>query len=180
LRLPAGGTRLFAPAVLLAAFVWAPAADAHKLRVTRTVMAEAWDGGVLHLVVALKVPSGKPRQGLSLIRRDQLEPVLSARALDGLVLLAGTATVALESLEFKLRLEPDAAKPVELMIHGTTRIPAGVVDLALRTGSAGDPLTLRVLPGRRAVEWASRGRVKSGGFAAELGPADEVRWRITR
>ena len=164
-------------------------ASAHKFSVRRTVMCEAW-ASTLHVVAKLKVPSGKPKQALlqladtdldgrlSKMERLVLENRLIARALDGVKLHVGTATVALDDVKTKLKIDRASDGPVELMLLGQASLPKGSVELGISTGQVGDPLEVRVLPGKRAPTKSIRGPIRRGTLTIELLRGDEVRWTL--
>lgn len=168
-------------------------AQAHRSQVQRTLSLEPSEGGLLQLLASVRVPGGMRRQVLiALVDRDhdgqlaeqerrELEQHLVARAFEGLQLFAGssTAAVAVQGLAAKLRVPDDPKAPIELLAHGTVALPAQVRVLRLTTARGGDPLSLIVLPGTRAVAETSRGKIRIGGFSASLGPKDEVRWKIS-
>jgi hypothetical protein len=176
-------------AIALALVLIAPsAALAHKTSVHRSLMLEVSDRE-LHVIVALRIPSGNARRALELtldVDRDgrltgaelrRLESVLLARALDGLALYVDGSTKAVGRPEVKTKTDPRDG-PIELMVHGVVEVPAGRTALAVTTGGSGDPLELMVLPGTRAPQEPSRGTSIAGGFRASLGRGDRVDWTI--
>lgn len=165
-------------------------AFAHKLAVKRTLLIEPEGGRGLHVLLALHVPGGRPRRGLSLLfdtnhdgrisglESDALRSTLTRRALDGLVLCSGTGTVAFGGLAVKDRIQ-EGDGPIDLVIHGVAELPAGPDRhaLSLTTALAGDPLDVVVLPGTRPVVEASSGRLERGQLKIALRPGDFVSWR---
>ncbi|MCK6549810.1 hypothetical protein L6R52_28495 [Myxococcota bacterium] len=176
-------------AVALAApFAAGGEAFAHKTGVKRLVMVEPSGPRELQVIVALRVPAGRARKAIELLadvnrdgqlqpnERAEVESVLVARALDGLVLHAGTSTLTLARTSAKLKT---ATGPLELMILGVATLPsASTTDLALTTGTVGDPVDLVVLAGTRPVTSATRGAPTDGALKATLGLGDRVAWKI--
>lgn len=177
-------------AVLLAVVMAGVAGDAHahKTGVRRLVMVEPSGPQVLQVIVALRVPAGRARKAIELLadhdrdgrlapkERAEVESVLVSRALDGLVLHAGTSTLTLARTSAKLKTDDG---PLELMILGVATLPdASAVELALSTGAVGDPVDLVVLAGTRPVTSASRGTPGAGGLKATLGVGDRVSWKL--
>jgi hypothetical protein len=168
--------------VVLAAAILAAAspAHAHKIRVQRVLHLEP-AGAELHLLVHLKVPSGEAARAVWLLARGdraEIERALVARALDGVVLAVGGATVAIARPEVKLRADRPG-EPIELMLHGT--VPLGSPRLALEQRTTADPLEVLLLPGTRPVCAATRGRWKPKERVHALtllGPNDRVAWAL--
>src|SRR3989442_1647655 len=105
----------FAFAAVLAA---APSiALAHKLTIKRTLFLEHAKGGDLHILVELRVPSGDSRRALAQLadadhdgkldaaEEKNMRRLLAVRALDGIKILAGTSTIAIDNLETKLKVD---------------------------------------------------------------------------
>jgi hypothetical protein len=163
------------------AFVPSWPAAAHKLPVQRALYLEP-AGDTLHVASAITVPGGAARAALTALAKgeSELKGILIRRALDGVRLASGTSTLTLSGVESKLRAPDSPAEPLELMLHGTAPLPRDAARVVLRVSTEpfGDPLLLVVLPGTRPVEQTSRGRLKGGGFKAELTVADEVRWTL--
>ncbi len=175
-------SRLLAAATILLLFsnAWA-----HQGQVTRTLFLEA-AGEQLQILVELKVGGLERRRSLLVLadldrdgrlsepERKRLELQLSARALDGLRLQTATASVAIQDVQAKLRLEPEG--PSVLLVLGTARLAGDRWQLS--TTPSAEPVTLRVVPGSRGVIETSRGQLSPGGFNARLGPGDRVIWRF--
>lgn len=110
---------------------------------------------------------------LSAAEEAGLRTLLVERALDGVALHVGTATVALAGVEVKLKV-----KSMELMLHGVATLPKGPVKLGVTTATGGDPLVVRVLHGSRPPREPSRGTPTAAGFKAELTENDGVWWKL--
>jgi hypothetical protein len=141
---------------------------AHQGQVTRTLMLEP-AGDELHVVVHVSVTGEARKRSLMILDAEARRALLIQRALDGVRLLAGTATVAVTNVEVKTKQEG----PIELMLHGTARIRGG--DVSVVTATDADPIDLVVLPGNRPVVRATRG-AKSGGLKTRMGAGDRVEW----
>jgi hypothetical protein len=165
-------------------------AAAHRGRVLRRLVIEPWSGGRLEVLASITVPPGPGRAALLALgdanhdgkiadrEKKTLEDHLATRALDGVRLMAGSSTLALEAAEVKLSVPADPKAIVELLIHGSASLPKDIENLSVRTGREGDPLELFVVAGKRPVRKVSRGVVQGGSFRASLGPLDEVRWTM--
>jgi len=163
------------------------AALAHDSRVTRSIAIEP-AGDHLQILISLRVPSGKQKIAaivsaqlthdgkLDPAERQALEAQLARRAIVGLALTVGSATVALAGAELKLRVPDEDDRPIDLVILG--RAPLGSGRLAL-ANVAGDPVDLRVLAGSRPVSTTSRGKVVHGGLTTVLGVPDRVAWTLS-
>ena len=174
-------------AILLAT---AAPALAHRSFVKRAILIEPAAGARLEVVFTITVPGGKARGALVLLAdRDRdgkltpgeetnLRAQLTTRALDGVRLQVGSATVALADVSTKLRVDPDPSGPLVLMLHGVAPLPPSVERVQISTADSGDPAELRVLAGARPVATTSRGKLVSGGFATTLAPSDAVWWTI--
>ena len=177
-------------AVVSAALVTAPAARAHKLRTVRSLMVEPWDDGHLHVIARLRVPGGHHRRAmyaladtnvdgkLSTDEHEQLKRVLAARALSGIELRVESSTTAIRRVATKLQVDESASGAIEIMVHGTVAFGARDDRFSVHTAPGSDPLRLEVLPGKRPVVTSSRGRLRAGGFAADLSKTDTVSWRL--
>jgi hypothetical protein len=185
------------PATVISALVLAAAlsgiagiAEAHKRSVRRALFLETANTRDLHVIAAIRIPSGDARVAFNLLadtdrdgkysdkERARVRSMLAGRALDGIRIFTGTTAVSLGAIEAKEKIEPGDGV-VEVMIHAKTSIPEKVgAELSVTTTSIGDPLDLMVLPGSRPVESSSRGRIEGGGFKAELGQSDRVSFRI--
>jgi hypothetical protein len=166
-------------------------AFAHKLEIKRTLVLEPSGEHDLQILIALRVPSGAPRKTLSVLadqnhdgRVDDREEkamrrLLAIRALDGIRLLAGTSSVAIDNMETKLKVDGGEG-PVDLAVHGVAHLPAQPGDVALTVATAvvGDPLDLVVLPGNRPVMGSDRGQARDGGLKVTLGQGDRARIRL--
>ncbi len=141
---------------------------AHQGQFTRTLMIEP-AGEIAHVILHVQVTGEERKRSLLLMERKQVEAVLAQRALDGVRLLTGTATIAMEGVELKTRLDG----VVEMMIHGTFRLRGP--ELAVETAADADPIDLVVLPGDRPVGRATRGAT-GGGLKAKMGAGDRIRW----
>lgn len=176
--------------MLIACLAIAPNAHAHKRSVRRALFLETAESRDLHVVVAIRIPSGQARIAFNLLadgdrdgrysesERLHVREILSARALDGLTIHTGTTALALGGMEVKEKIEPGDG-PVEVMVHAKASIPAAPgTELRVTTSGIGDPLDLMVLSGSRPVVETSRGKIEGGGFKVELGQRDQVRFRI--
>lgn len=153
-------------------------------------MCEAWDDGQLHVVAKLKVPSGMAKKALLRLADSDLNGRLSAeeralmksrlvaRALSGLKLHVGSATVALDGVQTKLKVDASPKGPVTLMLHGRVALPRTEVAVGLSTGQVGDPLKVQVLAGKRPALRSNRAPIIGGGFTVELLHGDQVRWTL--
>jgi hypothetical protein len=141
---------------------------AHQGQLTRTLMIEP-AGDVLHVVVHVSVTGEERKRALMMLDPKVRESSLARRALDGVRLFAGTASIALDGAEVKTKV----GGAIEVMIHGTARAAGG--ELSVETAEDADPIDLVVLPGNRPVVRATRG-AKSGGLKAKLGAGDRIRW----
>lgn len=162
-------------------------AFAHSGATTRTIALEPAQDR-LHVLVHLEVRGTKRIEALTLMadanhdgrlsdpERKVLENRLAIRALDGVRLLVDSSTVALDGLQAALKLEP--AKPIALMVLGSTALPPNTRSLAVTTGAGAEPLKVMVRPGTRPVVRASRGRPAEGGLETDLKAADRVSWEI--
>lgn len=159
---------------------------AHRGVVRRAVMLERSGARELHVIVALKIPSGDKRRALDVVfdadhdgrydaaERTALRRLLTGRALDGLSVATGTSALALEGVETSERID-GADGPIEVMVHGLIVHPfQGGTRITVRTGTLGDPVDLVVLPGSQPVASASRGTPQKGGLKTELGLGDKV------
>lgn len=150
----------------------------------RAVFLESAGARELHVLVGLRVPEGDARRSLEVLAdRDldgalsgpelrRVEQVLATRALDGLVLRAGTSTLALSGVEVKLKREPRG--PVEVMLHAVASLPPAPVRLVVSTGPGGDPVDLVVVPGSRPIRAATSGDRSGGGLKVTLLRNDRV------
>ena len=152
----------------LAATCLAGVAEAHQFKVERSLMLEAWPDK-LHVAAAIRVPSGEGQAVLRLLAPDAKarEALLATRALDGLRLAVGTATVTLSEVKMRLNEVPEG--PLELMLLGWVALPPQAVTVNLTTTASSEPLEVRVLDGRRRFETRSR--------RARLGRQDRLRVR---
>lgn len=156
---------------------------AHQGKVTRTLMVEP-SGDRLHVVVHVKVSGTDRRRVMFGIldgnrdgrldgrERKRFEAMMLERGLEGLRLYAGTATVALEGVQVKSKVE----ESFEVMVHGTA--PAGD-RVAVETSPTAEPLDLVVLPGTRPPVSPSRGRVRGGTLKVRVGSGDKVAWAMS-
>lgn len=181
----ASGLRIASWVALALAF-GAPA-SAHQGSVRRALAVEP-AGDVLHVLAHLEIVGKERREAMRLVadadhdgrlgdrERTQLETDLSRRALDGIRLVVGTTTVAIDGAKSALAFE--AGLPSALMVHGTTPLPKSVDRIAVVTGRTGDPLTLLVRPGSRPVHATTRGKVEKGALKAQMSTLDRVSWRM--
>jgi hypothetical protein len=176
--------RLALPLILMLA---SGPAYAHKLVIKRTLMLEPSGAHDLQILVMLEVPSGPPRKALAELadanhdgsidagEERHMRQLLAVRALDGIRIVAGTSTLAIDNVETKLKIGRSDA-PVVLAVHGVAALPG--LTLSITTALEGDPLDLEVLPGNRPVSWTERGTIKGGGFKASLGLGDRARFGL--
>jgi len=171
--------------IILAAFFVPLAAFAHDSRVTRAVAIEA-AGDHLEVLVSLRIPAGPQREmilagidvrhdGLDASETRALEKALATRALNGLALMVGTATVTLQGADLKMRFLPSAKEPIDLVILGRAPLSSASLSLAVKVG---DGVDLSVLAGTRAVVKVSRGTIARGGVKTVLGAPDRVSWEL--
>jgi hypothetical protein len=170
----------------LAVFLAAPA-FAHKRAVRRALMLETAGANTLHVIVAIRIPSGERRRAFDLLadadhdgaysdqERRAVKKMLAARAIDGLALRTSTAALSLRDVEVKEKIEAGEG-PIEVMLHATA--PLAGSELAITTSNVGDPLDLLVLSGSRPLVSSSRGKVENGGVKAEMGTGDRVTLRF--
>jgi hypothetical protein len=154
-------------------------ASAHKQDVQRELLVEAWDDGTLHIAARIEVPSGEAKIALKLAAPGpaQIKRLLKRRALHGVTLLVGTASVALGSVEAKLDLGDDQTA-TRLMLHGTATIPATQVAITVRLDPGAEHLKVRVLPGKRAPTHPSRGKQTRAGVRANLHQGQHLTWQL--
>ena len=155
------------------------AATAHKQDVQRELLVEAWDDGTLHVAARIEIPSGKAKVALKLAAPSagQIERLLARRALHGVTLLVGTASVSLGGVQTKLDLGDDESA-TRLMLHGTAPIPATKVAITVRLGRGAEHLKVRVLPGKRPPSAPSRGEQTRSGIEARLHRGQRLTWRL--
>jgi hypothetical protein len=165
-------------------------AAAHKLPVRRELLIEP-GARQLDVVASINVPAGSPRTAALTVvdldhdgkldhrEEEQLRALLIDRALDGVRLLVGNATVALSGVESKLRTPIDPAEPLVLMLHGTVPLTdAGALRLVIKNEPFGDPVALTLLPGARALRGVSRGTLNRGKLELELALGDRLSFSI--
>jgi hypothetical protein len=140
----------------------------------------------LQVLVELRVPSGDSRRALAQLadanhdgkiddaEQKHMRRLLALRALDGVSIAAGTATVSIENVETKLRVDGELG-PVDLAAHGVARLPMRARALTVTTSATGDPLDLVVLPGNRPPVETDRGTLQAGRMKASLGIGDRAR-----
>jgi hypothetical protein len=178
--------------VALALALWPRAVDAHKLVVQRTLYIEPSGARDLQIVLKLHVPNGDSRKSVEVMadadhdghvnegEMKALRRTLALRALDGLKLVAGTTTLAVDNVETKIRFDRQDG-PVDLMLHAVARLPSEeALAIDVSTSPGADELELIVLAGTRPALATDRGSVDRGGFHAKLGQGDRVTWRIDR
>lgn len=174
--------RRVAGSVLALLLVGAPA-FAHKGRTTRNLYLEPTADHVV-VLVHLKIGGAAQRRAITVLadqdrdrrvsasERTELERLLAVRALDGLRLGVGTATVSLANVQAKLQTPPDG--PVEVMVHARIDRPDGA--LRLTTARLGDPLTVHLVAGVGKAEARRRGRRLRGPMPMADGDRIDVRW----
>jgi hypothetical protein len=175
-------------ALALALAFAASRADAHKMSVRRALFLETAGARELHIVVAIRIPSGEARRAFDVIadsnhdgryseeERAQVRSILASRMLDGLLIRTATSALELAGIEIKEKIEPGEG-PVEVMLHATAVLFGP--ELSVTTTNVGDPLDLVVLRGSRPVVETSRGKVENGSVKTEMGLGDRVRLRVT-
>lgn len=159
--------------------------------VRRTLFLEPSGKREIQIAVRIRVPGGDPRRALNLLADQdhdgKLDPaeiervraMLAARALDGVKLFAGTATITVARLESKAEVEGTEG-PIEVMLHGVGALPEAPrpLRLSVTTRAGGEEIHLVLLRGTRPVIDASRGEVVRGALQTTLGLGDRVSWRI--
>ena len=172
-------------ALLLALACAVPtAARAHEGKVLRSLYLEASADQLVvlaHLSVrgedrqqALRGHVDLNRDGkLDAKEKAGLQELLATRALAGLVLEIDGRPVSVENMQAKLLL-PEEEGPYELATHGTVPLPAAAKTIELRTAPDAEPLTLRLVPGKRRLV-SKRGKLVAKGMREiEVGPGDSV------
>lgn len=157
----------------------------HAGSVKRSLAVEV-HGDTVHVLAHLEVTGKKRREGLLLLadqnrdgrlskaERTKLETKLAVRALSGVRLLAGTATVSLDGV--RAALKTDGNEPEAVMVIGQAPIPPRTERLTLVTHEAKDGLILMVRPGTRSPVRASRGRVEKRSLRVQVGEYDRISW----
>ena len=155
------------------------AASAHQQDAQRELLVEAWDDGTLHVAARVEIPSGTAKTALKLAAPSaaQIERLLTRRALHGVTLMVGTASVSLGAVQAKLDLGDDESA-TRLMLHGTVPIPATQVAVTVRLDRSSEHLKVRVLPGKRPPTAPSRGKRTRSGIEARLHRGQRLTWRL--
>lgn len=186
----ARGRRVAALLLVGAGLLFEPtAARAHTAKVSRSIKLEPTADTVV-VWVSLKVPPGRAKETLVALtdssrngvlddaEKQRLQHTLTGRALDGVALLVGGSTRALDQAQIKLSAPLAADAPLELVILGTIPLPPGPQTLALNVIRSGDPIELSLLPGERPVTRTSRGAISGGGVETILGTPDRIHWTV--
>lgn len=185
-----GRRRAIGVVILAAALALAPTpAHAHQRKIARTFKLEP-TADTLLVWVSITVPPGRGKETMLALadasrdgtldptERQRLERTLAVRALDGVALLVGGATRALDRAELKLSAPAEKDASIELVILGSVPLGPTAQSLALNVIRSGDPISLGVLAGERPVTRSSRGTVVAGGVDTVMGSPDRVSWTI--